>query len=106
VQRKTAADQLIDLDLSIHGLFCAIFCPLPLMLLLVLLVLACGASASASASPAAPSASAAATAPSAWDRPPAGWNAWFAFDKSVTGHGILRNAEALVRTGLREAGYT
>jgi hypothetical protein len=39
-----------------------------------------------------------------WERPPAGWNAWFAFDKSVTQEGILRNAEALVRTGLRDAG--
>ena len=39
-----------------------------------------------------------------WERPPAGWNAWFAFDKSVTQEGIMRNAEALVRTGLRDAG--
>jgi hypothetical protein len=39
-----------------------------------------------------------------WERPPAGWNAWFAYDKSVTQEGILRNAEALVRTGLRDAG--
>ena len=37
--------------------------------------------------------------------PPAGWNAWFAFDRDVTEEGVLRNAEALVRTGLRDAGY-
>jgi len=37
--------------------------------------------------------------------PPAGWNAWFAFDRDVTEDGVLRNAEALVRTGLRDAGY-
>ena len=30
----------------------------------------------------------------------------FAFDKGVTEAGVLRNAEALVRTGLRDAGYT
>lgn len=46
------------------------------------------------------------SAASTWDLPPAGWNAWFAFDKSVTEEGILRNAQALVRTGLAAAGYT
>ena len=40
-----------------------------------------------------------------WDRPPIGWNAWFAFDRDVTEAGVLRNAEALARTGLRELGY-
>ena len=38
-------------------------------------------------------------------RPPAGWNAWFAFDRAVTEKGVLANAHALVRTGLAEKGY-
>jgi hypothetical protein len=41
-----------------------------------------------------------------WPTPPQGWNAWFAFDRDVTEAGVLANARALVRTGLREAGYT
>ena len=56
------------------------------------------------ANPLAPDSGGAPAAARHWERPPAGWNAWFAFDKSVTQEGILRNAEALVRTGLRDAG--
>ena len=40
-----------------------------------------------------------------FNRPPMGWNAWFAFDRDVTEVGIRANAEALVRTGLKDAGY-
>lgn len=41
-----------------------------------------------------------------FERPPQGWNAWFAFDRDVTADGILANAAALVRTGLKDVGYT
>lgn len=46
-----------------------------------------------------------ARASSVFERPPAGWNSWAAFDKNVSEASILRNAEALVRTGLAAAGY-
>ena len=45
------------------------------------------------------------SAPQDFALPPQGWNAWFAFDRDVTEAGIIANAEALVRTGLRDAGY-
>ena len=59
---------------------------LPLCLLLVALVHTCTAAAGT------------------FTRPPAGWNAWFAFDRDVTEAGVLNNARALVRTGLAAKG--
>jgi hypothetical protein len=47
----------------------------------------------------------AAAAPGGFTRPPIGWNAWFAYRQAANSSLIMATADALVRLGLRDAGY-
>ncbi len=60
----------------------------------------------AAAAASALAAMAAAGGPGAYTSPPIGWNAWMAFRTKANASLLMASADALVRLGLRDAGYT
>ena len=49
---------------------------------------------------------AAAAGPGSFSKPPLAWNAWFAYQTRANASLLMAAADALVRLGLRDAGYT